>query len=76
MASLLQVSGGHESALAAALGWAGDALAVESVEHAARALTTLRDDDARARCLPRRADRKVLRPGQMARARRLGRLGT
>lgn len=46
VASLLQVSGGHESAIAAALGWAGDALAVESVEHAARALTTLRDDDA------------------------------
>lgn len=46
VASLLQVSGGHESAIAAALGWAGDALAVESVEHAARALMTLRDDDA------------------------------
>lgn len=46
VASLLQVKGGHEAAVAAALGWAGDALAVESVDHAARALRTLRDDDA------------------------------
>ncbi|GAA4718536.1 chromosome segregation protein SMC [Pedococcus ginsenosidimutans] len=46
VASLLQVQGGHEAAVAAALGWAGDALAVESVDHAARALVTLRDDDA------------------------------
>jgi chromosome segregation protein len=46
VASLLQVKGGHEAAVAAALGWAGDALAVESVDHAARALQTLRDDDA------------------------------
>ncbi len=46
VASLLQVKGGHEAAIAAALGWAGDALAVESVDHAARALLTLREDDA------------------------------
>lgn len=46
VASLLQVSGGHEAAIAAALGWAGDALAVESVDHAAQALTTLREEDA------------------------------
>jgi len=46
VASLLQVSGGHEGAVAAALGWAADALAVESVDHAARAVTTLRDEDA------------------------------
>jgi len=46
VASLLQVQGGHEAAVAAALGWAGDALAVESVDHAASALVTLRDDDA------------------------------
>ncbi|KQU70606.1 chromosome segregation protein SMC [Phycicoccus sp. Root101] len=46
VASLLQVKGGHEAAVAAALGWAGDALAVESVDHAARALLTLRADDA------------------------------
>jgi chromosome segregation protein len=46
VASLLQVSGGHEAAVAAALGWAADALAVESVGHAARALATLREEDA------------------------------
>ncbi|MEO5983702.1 MAG: chromosome segregation protein SMC [Pedococcus sp.] len=46
VASLLQVEGGHEAAIAAALGWAGDALAVESIDHAARALLTLREDDA------------------------------
>ncbi len=46
VASLLQVKGGHEAAIAAALGWAGDALAVESVDHAARALLTLRADDS------------------------------
>lgn len=46
VASLLQVAGGHEAAVAAALGWAADALAVESVDHAGRALTTLRDEDA------------------------------
>jgi chromosome segregation protein len=46
VASLLQVKGGHEAAIAAALGWAGDALAVESVDHAARALETLRGEDA------------------------------
>lgn len=46
VASLLQVTGGHEAAIAAALGWAGDALAVESVDHAARALETLRAEDA------------------------------
>ncbi|KRE55199.1 chromosome segregation protein SMC [Phycicoccus sp. Soil748] len=46
VASLLQVQGGHEAAIAAALGWAGDALAVESVDHAASALVTLREDDA------------------------------
>jgi chromosome segregation protein len=45
VASLLQVRGGHEGAVAAALGWAADALAVESVDHAARAVQTLRDDD-------------------------------
>lgn len=46
VASLLQVRSGHETAVAAALGWAGDALAVESVDHAAAALSTLREDDA------------------------------
>ena len=46
VAALLQVKGGHEAAIAAALGWAGDALAVESIDHAARALLTLREGDA------------------------------
>ncbi|WP_406830088.1 chromosome segregation protein SMC [Pedococcus sp. KACC 23699] len=46
VASLLQVKGGHEAAVAAALGWAGDALAVESIDHAARALVSLREQDA------------------------------
>ncbi|MGZ6804613.1 MAG: chromosome segregation protein SMC, partial [Nocardioidaceae bacterium] len=46
VAALLQVQGGHEAAVAAALGWAGDALVVESVGHAAEALTTLREQDA------------------------------
>ncbi len=46
VASLLQVKGGHEAAVAAALGWAGDALAVESIDHAARALVSLREEDA------------------------------
>ncbi|HWS59090.1 MAG TPA: chromosome segregation protein SMC, partial [Actinotalea sp.] len=43
VAALLQVSGGHEAAVAAALGWASEALAVPSGEHAARALSSLRD---------------------------------
>ncbi|HSF98476.1 MAG TPA: chromosome segregation protein SMC [Ornithinibacter sp.] len=43
VAALLQVHGGHEAAVAAALGWASEALAVPSGEHAARALSSLRD---------------------------------
>jgi chromosome segregation protein len=46
ISSLLQVRSGHEGAVAAALGWAADALAVDSVGHAARALTRLREEDA------------------------------
>ena len=46
VAALLQVDAGHEAALAAALGWAADALAVGSVEGAVAALSTLRRDDA------------------------------
>ena len=46
VASLLQVESGHESAVAAALGWAADALAVDGVVAAASALETLRRDDA------------------------------
>ena len=45
VASLLQVSGGHEGAVAAALGWASEALAVGSADHAARAVERLRQDD-------------------------------
>ena len=43
VAALLQVHGGHEAAVAAALGWASEALAVPSGEHAARALSSLRE---------------------------------
>jgi chromosome segregation protein len=46
VASLLQVEAGHETSIAAALGWAADALVVESVDGAQRALATLRADDA------------------------------
>ncbi|WP_427383429.1 chromosome segregation protein SMC [Janibacter sp. G56] len=45
LASLLQVDGGHEGAVAAALGWASDAIAVSSAEGAAAALGTLREED-------------------------------
>ena len=45
VASLLQVSGGHEGAVAAALGWASEALAVGSADQAARAVERLRQDD-------------------------------
>ncbi len=46
VASLLHVSGGHEAAVAAALGWASEALAVGSAESAAAAFASLRDNDA------------------------------
>ena len=45
VAALLQVTGGHEAAVAAALGWASEALAVPSADHAARAIASLRDND-------------------------------
>jgi chromosome segregation protein len=45
VASLLKVHGGHEAAIAAALGWATESLAVGSVEHAAAALESLRAQD-------------------------------
>jgi chromosome segregation protein len=45
VASLLHVTGGHEHAVAAALGWASDALAVGSAEQAATALASLRAQD-------------------------------
>ncbi|HET7278413.1 MAG TPA: chromosome segregation protein SMC [Dermatophilaceae bacterium] len=46
VAALLQVSGGHEAAVAAALGWASDAVAVGSADHAAAAVRSLREQDA------------------------------
>jgi len=46
VASLLEVEAGHEGAVAAALGWAGDALAVDTLAGAAAAVTRLRSDDA------------------------------
>jgi chromosome segregation protein len=46
VASLLQVEAGHEVAVAAALGWAGDALAVDTLVGAAAAVGRLRSDDA------------------------------
>ena len=46
VATLLQVDAGHEAAVAAALGWAGDALAVPTQQAASAALATLRADDA------------------------------
>ena len=45
VAALLHVTGGHEAAVAAALGWASEALAVPSADHAARAIASLRDHD-------------------------------
>ncbi|MEO7268134.1 MAG: chromosome segregation protein SMC, partial [Knoellia sp.] len=45
VASLLQVTGGHEGAVAAALGWASEALAVGSATQAASAVDRLRRDD-------------------------------
>jgi len=46
VASLLEVDAGHEGAVAAALGWAGDALAVDTLAGAAAAVDRLRFDDA------------------------------
>ena len=45
VAALLTVSGGHEAAVAAALGWASEALAVPTAAHAARAIESLREGD-------------------------------
>ncbi|MEP7035512.1 MAG: chromosome segregation protein SMC, partial [Actinomycetota bacterium] len=46
VAALLQVTSGHEAGIAAALGWAADALAVDSVQAAQDAVTILREQDA------------------------------
>ena len=45
VATLLHVTGGHEAAVAAALGWASEALAVPTAHHAARAIAALRASD-------------------------------
>lgn len=45
VAALVQVAKGHEAAVAAALGWASEALAVGSADAAAAALASLRDTD-------------------------------
>ncbi|MGZ4599764.1 MAG: chromosome segregation protein SMC [Oryzihumus sp.] len=63
VSALLQVAHGHEAAVAAARGWAADAVAVDSVEAAGDALRTLRADDAgRAGLLVA----QTARPGQRA----------
>jgi chromosome segregation protein len=46
VAALLQVKSGHEAGVAAALGWAADAVAVDSVQAAQHAIATLREQDA------------------------------
>jgi chromosome segregation protein len=46
VAALLQVESGHQAGVAAALGWAADAVAVDSVRAAQRAVATLREQDA------------------------------
>jgi len=45
VAALVQVDTGHEAAVAAALGWAADALALGSLDGAVAALASLRRDD-------------------------------
>jgi chromosome segregation protein len=45
VAALLHVTGGHEAAVAAALGWASEAVAVPTAAHAARAIDSLRRVD-------------------------------
>ncbi len=45
LSSLLKVRGGHETAIAAALGWAAEAVAVGSAADAAEALRSLREGD-------------------------------
>ena len=46
VASLLQVRSGHQAGVAAALGWAADALAVDSSQAAQSAVASLREQDA------------------------------
>ncbi|NHN54414.1 chromosome segregation protein SMC [Calidifontibacter sp. DB0510] len=46
LTELMTVTGGHEAAIAAALGWAADALVADSLDAGATALERLRADDA------------------------------
>jgi chromosome segregation protein len=46
VAALLQVTSGHEAGVAAALGWAADAVAVDTMKAAQHAIATLREQDA------------------------------
>jgi len=46
VSALLQIKSGHQTGVAAALGWAADALAVDSAQGAQRAVAALREQDA------------------------------
>jgi chromosome segregation protein len=46
ISGLLQIESGHQAGVAAALGWAADALAVDSAQGAQRAIAALRSQDA------------------------------
>lgn len=46
VSGLLQIKSGHQAGVAAALGWAADALAVDSAQGAQRAIASLREQDA------------------------------
>src|SRR5450631_2480090 len=46
VSALLQIKSGHQTGVAAALGWAADALAVDSAQGAQRAVASLREQDA------------------------------
>jgi len=46
VSGLLQIKSGHQAGVAAALGWAADALAVDSAQGAQRAIASLRQNDA------------------------------
>jgi chromosome segregation protein len=46
VSALLQIQPGHQAGVAAALGWAADALAVDSAQGAQRAVAALREQDA------------------------------
>ena len=45
LTSLVTVTAGHEAAIAAALGWAGEGLVMESLDDARAAIATLREQD-------------------------------